>query len=148
MRDFMTIAKALSDKNRIRMLLALSEGELCVCQITELVGLSPSTVSKHMSILRQARLVEGRKDGRWLYYRYPGENASEAVRAALHWVRSSLNKDPVMLADAKRLKEVLSLDPEKLCRRQNVTLNSSPAATPVNAGDRGHRGSRTLKTAG
>ena len=148
MRDFMTIAKALSDENRIRMLLALTEGELCVCQITELVGLSPSTVSKHMSILRQARLVEGRKDGRWLYYRCPGEDASDAVRTALFWVRSSLNKDPAMLADAKHLKEVLSLDPEKLCRRQNVTFNSSSASAPVNTGVRGQRGSRTLKTAG
>ena len=148
MRDFMTITKALSDENRVRMLMALSEGELCVCQITELVGLSPSTVSKHMSILRQARLVEGRKDGRWLYYRCPGDDASNAVRAALFWVRSSLKKDPAILADAKHLKKVLSLDPEKLCRRQNVTLNSSPASSPVNAGDPRHQSGRPLKTAG
>ena len=66
---FMTITKALSDENRVRMLLALDGRELCVCQIIELLGLAPSTVSKHMSILANARLVEGRQEGRWRFYR-------------------------------------------------------------------------------
>ncbi len=55
MWDFMSITKALADENRVRMLLALQKQELCVCQIIELVKLAPSTVSKHMSILRAAR---------------------------------------------------------------------------------------------
>ena len=54
MRDFMAITKALSDPNRVRILLALRDGELCVCQITELFGFAPSTVSKHLSILHGA----------------------------------------------------------------------------------------------
>jgi predicted transcriptional regulator len=53
MRDLMKITKALADENRIRVLLALREGELCACQITELFGLAPSTMSKHLSILYQ-----------------------------------------------------------------------------------------------
>ena len=69
MLDFMAIAKALADENRVRLLLALQKQELCVCQLIELMGLAPSTVSKHMSILKQARLVEARKQGRWVYYR-------------------------------------------------------------------------------
>ena len=72
MREFMSITKALADENRIRTLLALRQGELCVCQITELFGLAPSTISKHLSILFQAGLVESRKDGRWFYYQLPG----------------------------------------------------------------------------
>jgi ArsR family transcriptional regulator len=55
MREFMNITKALADENRVRTLLALRKGELCVCQTTEL-GLAPSTVSKHLSILYQAGL--------------------------------------------------------------------------------------------
>jgi ArsR family transcriptional regulator len=61
MREFVNITKALSDSNRVRTLLALRKGELCVCQITELFGLAPSTISKHLSILAQAGLVESRK---------------------------------------------------------------------------------------
>ena len=63
------IGLALSDSTRVRLLHALRGGELCVCQLIELVGLSPSTVSKHLSILRDAGLVDSRKDGRWVHYR-------------------------------------------------------------------------------
>ena len=74
MRDFMAITKALSDPNRVRILLALRRGELCVCQITELFGFAPSTVSKHLSILHHAHLILSRKSERWVYYRLPERN--------------------------------------------------------------------------
>ena len=48
MREFMRITKALADANRVRVLLALAGRELCVCQITELFGLAPSTMSKQI----------------------------------------------------------------------------------------------------
>ena len=66
MRDLMAVTKALADENRVRILMALEPKELCVCQIVELLDLAPSTVSKHMAILKQARLVDepqGRSDG-------------------------------------------------------------------------------------
>jgi ArsR family transcriptional regulator, arsenate/arsenite/antimonite-responsive transcriptional repressor len=116
--DFMAIAKALADENRVRMLLSLRKQELCLCQIIELIGLAPSTVSKHMSILRQARLVQGRKEGRWQYYRLAGPNASPAVRQAIQWVQKSLADDPQVVGDAKRLEQILKLDPQKLCESQ------------------------------
>jgi DNA-binding transcriptional ArsR family regulator len=118
MLDFMAIAKALADENRVRMLLALRNQELCVCQIIELAGLAPSTVSKHMSILRQARLVEARKEGRWVHYRLAGSNASPAVREAIAWVQKSLADEPRVARDAERLREILKMDPEALCERQ------------------------------
>src|ERR1051325_2974904 len=75
MTSFMTITKALSDPGRVRILLALRRGELCVCQITELFGLAPSTVSKHLSVLTHAGLVVPRKEERWVYYRLPDKSA-------------------------------------------------------------------------
>ena len=77
MKDCLNITKALADENRLRMLLALQDGELCVCQITELMGLAMSTVSKHLSILYQAGLVNARKEGRWMYYSLPGKGAPD-----------------------------------------------------------------------
>ena len=118
MWDFMAISKALGDENRVRMLLGLRKQELCLCQIVELIGLAPSTVSKHMSILRQARLAVGRKEGRWQYYRLAGPNASPVVRQAIEWVRKSLADDPQVIGDAKRLEQILKLDPQKLCESQ------------------------------
>ncbi|MEN6333077.1 MAG: metalloregulator ArsR/SmtB family transcription factor [Phycisphaerales bacterium] len=118
MREILEITKALADGNRLRAMTALAGGELCVCQIIELLQLAPSTVSKHMSILRQARLVKGRKDGRWMYYRLPGREASKPVRGAVAWLRRSLADSPQAVEDSKRLKAILAMDPEEICRRQ------------------------------
>ncbi|MBI5385525.1 MAG: winged helix-turn-helix transcriptional regulator [Verrucomicrobia bacterium] len=118
MREFMNVTKALADETRVRVLLALRRGELCVCQLTELFGLAPSTVSKHLSILFQAGLVLSRKDGRWIYYKLPGKDVPVVVREALDWVCQSLADQERATADAKRLKQVLKCDPAELCKRQ------------------------------
>jgi ArsR family transcriptional regulator, arsenate/arsenite/antimonite-responsive transcriptional repressor len=117
-KDFLNITKALADENRLRMLLALRDGELCVCQITELLGLAVSTVSKHLSILYQAGLLNARKEGRWMYYSLPGKGAPTAAREAVGWVRRSLVGSERMAEDAKRLKKVLAMDLGELCKRQ------------------------------
>lgn len=118
MRPFMAITKALSDPNRVRVLLALRQGELCVCQITELFGFAPSTVSKHLSILRHAGLIESRKTERWVYCRLPGKSAPVVVREALDWVRKSLAKSKQAEVDAKRLRKILKMNLKEICRRQ------------------------------
>jgi DNA-binding transcriptional ArsR family regulator len=118
MREFMRITKALADANRVRVLLALEGRELCVCQITELFGLAPSTISKHLSVLHQAGLIESRKSERWVYYRQPDATASVAVRKAIDWVQKSLADTPQADADAKKLKHILKITPTALCQRQ------------------------------
>jgi len=90
MRQLMKITKALADESRIRVLLALRDRELCACQITELFGLAPSTMSKHMSILYQAGLVDSRKEGRWIYFRLPDEKAPVTVKKAIDWIPKRL----------------------------------------------------------
>jgi len=118
MFDFLNITKALAEENRLRIMLALEGQELCVCQLIELLELAPSTVSKHMSVLRQARLVDGRKEGRWMYYRLADERASVVVKEAIAWVKRSLSGNERILEDMNRLKEILKIDREVLCSRQ------------------------------
>jgi DNA-binding transcriptional ArsR family regulator len=117
-REFMAMTKALADENRVRVLLALQGGELCVCQITELFGLAASTISKHLSVLYQAGLVDSRKDGRWIYYCLAAKGASAPAREAIRWVAKSLAQDPRTAEDAARLKNILAMDPVELCKRQ------------------------------
>ncbi|GAB4183427.1 MAG: hypothetical protein Kow00108_20500 [Calditrichia bacterium] len=69
MYDLTKIFKALSDKNRLQILKMLEIRPLCVCEITELLHLATSTVSKHLSILRDAGFIEDYKDGKWVYYK-------------------------------------------------------------------------------
>lgn len=114
----MAITRALSDPNRVRILLALKRGELCVCQITELFGFAPSTISKHLSVLHHAGLILSRKSERWVYYRLPDKSASITVREALDWVHKSLVKTVEAAADAKKLKQILKTDLAVICRRQ------------------------------
>ena len=115
MRHFMQITRALSDENRVRILLFLAHSELCLCQIIELLKLSPSTVSKHMSILTQAGLVDVRKDGRWHYYRLP-EEPEPAVLAAYDFLQKSDPKPTELEKNRRLLREVLKVDKEELCR--------------------------------
>ncbi|MGH7214659.1 MAG: ArsR/SmtB family transcription factor [Tepidisphaeraceae bacterium] len=133
MRDFLAITAALSDENRVRALLALRGGELCVCQIIELLGLAPSTVSKHVSLLRQAGLVDSRKDGRWMYYRLAGDDAPPTVREALRFTLDVAPHSPRAREDARRLSAILKENPEDLCRRQagRPECCSSAPETPV-----------------
>jgi ArsR family transcriptional regulator len=63
------IAKALAHPSRLIILEALEGRELCVCELTELVGADQSTVSKHLAVLKQAGLVEDRKEGVMSRYR-------------------------------------------------------------------------------
>ena len=114
----MAVTKALSDPNRVRILLALQRGELCVCQITELFGMAPSTVSKHLSVLFQAGLVESRKTDRWVYYRLPDKKDSATVRAALAWVIKANENEPQISDDTKQIKQILKTDLAEICKRQ------------------------------
>jgi DNA-binding transcriptional ArsR family regulator len=118
MRSTLRITKALSDIQRLRILLMLRTGELCVCQIIAVLGLAPSTVSKHLSILSAAGLVDSRKDGRWAYYRLPQGEALKAVKPVLKWLDGAIEGDDSVAKDAKRLEAALACPPESLSERQ------------------------------
>ncbi len=141
MFDFMTIVRALADDSRVRILMALRRRELCVCQVTGLLDLAPSSTSRHLSILRQAKLITSRKKGKWVYYSLPdysskilktggelegqsleqiltqvavpgGQNRASLAELAVNWVQVSLCQIPEVLADEKRIQEILSREQE------------------------------------
>jgi DNA-binding transcriptional ArsR family regulator len=115
MQQFLSITGALSDESRVRALMLLKNGELCVCQIIEMLNLAPSTVSKHMTILLHAGLVERRKEGRWHYYRLTENNVTPLVQETLDWIEGALKENPTVIGDEMRLKSVVEKDKEALC---------------------------------
>ena len=119
MRQFMAVTKALADESRVRVLLALQGRELCVCQIVELLGLAHSTVSKHMAILKQARLVDCRKKGRWIYYRLADDEVPTEAAEATELATRLLIGTRQVRDDAERLSQILEIDPEVLCKKQS-----------------------------
>jgi ArsR family transcriptional regulator len=74
MKKYIDTLKALSDMNRLRILLMLRVRPLCVCEISEVLNIALSTISSHLKILRNAGLIEDNKDGRWVIYRLAGGN--------------------------------------------------------------------------
>ena len=114
MREILSITKALSDESRLRALIAVKDGELCLCQIIQVLGLSPATVSKHMQTLEQAGLVERKRRGKWRYYGLAAESQSRAVKRALDWVLDEVRNDPKLNEDARNIRKVRRRDPEEL----------------------------------
>ena len=69
MKKTTQIFKALSDETRLSILALLQQGELCVCDLMAVLELPQSTVSRHLAYLKNAGLVEDRRQGRWMFYR-------------------------------------------------------------------------------
>ncbi|MEJ2085606.1 MAG: metalloregulator ArsR/SmtB family transcription factor [Acidobacteriota bacterium] len=110
MRDFLAVTKALSDETRVRLLLALRDEERCLCQLIDLLNLAPSTISKHMKLLHDARLVEMRKEGRWHFYRVARKHESKSVEHVLAWAIETLADEPTISDDQRRLREISRKD--------------------------------------
>lgn len=115
MDTFMNMTKALSDGSRVRVLVALlCHKQMCVCQIVELLGLAIPTVSRHMAVLQGARLVQSRKDGRWVYYMLSME-FPEQLR---QWLEASLLSTEEIKADQIVLNQILTSKVKDLCIKQ------------------------------
>lgn len=115
MEKFINITKALADGNRMRVIMALMDcNELCVCQITELLGHATATVSRHMSVLQNAGLVKSRKEGRWVYY---GISQSFPLQL-LEWLKDAVGNTEEIARDKEKLRTILSDGLDALCRTQ------------------------------
>ncbi len=114
MKDLLKAAKALSDGNRIKALKLLEDRELCVCELTAALGLAQSTVSKHLSLLEDAGLVERVKDGLYVNYRLARGEGSPYAAPLLGLMAGWLNGD----REVQELKASLrGIDRQVLCRR-------------------------------
>lgn len=102
MKDFLKIMKALSDSNRLRIVSMLKVRELCVCEITEVLQLATSTVSKHLSILEEAGIIADEKDGKWVNYKI-ADNNNKLVPDILKLFEQYKGKDIQLLNDKMKL---------------------------------------------
>jgi ArsR family transcriptional regulator, arsenate/arsenite/antimonite-responsive transcriptional repressor len=107
------VHKALAHPVRVRILAMLRGGELCVCQFNAVIALAPSTISAHLTELKDAGLVAERKAGRWVHYRLAAEGAAAAALAAL-W--PALAADPQVAEDAALLEALTRLPVIEICR--------------------------------
>lgn len=100
--SFEILTKALADGSRLRLLKLLEGGEVCVCVLTDALGLAPATVSKHLSLLKAAGFIQARKDGRWVHYRLhdaPAPAAAALLAVLRQHVPSSEAASPILCCE-------------------------------------------------
>ncbi|MBM2815203.1 MAG: transcriptional regulator, ArsR family [Ignavibacteria bacterium] len=113
MNKAIKIFKALSDKNRLRILLMLTKKKLCVCEIQDILSITVSTVSKHLSILRDAGFILDEKDGKWVNYRLNTTSKDMILNQVILILPFYLNDDELIKSD---LIKVQSVNRKNLCK--------------------------------
>jgi len=106
MRKLAKTFQALSDTNRIRILKMLEVRPLCVCEITDVLKLANSTVSKHLSILRDAEFIFDKKDGKWVNYFLNDTKSNAYITKLLPLISTWLPDDEVITNDRIKVKIV------------------------------------------
>lgn len=94
LKTYLKVMKALSDRNRVKIIKMLQSREMCVCEMQAALELAQPSVSKHLKVLEEAGLVESRKDGLWVNYRVPDRAESLYAGHMLSALRGWLNDDP------------------------------------------------------
>ena len=98
--------KALSDNGRLRILKMLQQKSLCVCEITDIIQLATSTVSKHLSILRDAGFIIEQKDGKWVNYGVNSRSTDQRVIEILTKLDFWIEDSQVIEDDKQKVKSV------------------------------------------
>jgi ArsR family transcriptional regulator len=125
-----TFYMALADKTRLRLLNLMRDQEVCVQYFTEVLGDSQPKISRHLAYLRNAGIVEPRRDGKWVHYRiaWPREESGRHVlNMALDWLES---RDD-MRDDRERYRRVLGLPDTSAGSQETIEY-----AAPKRADDR------------
>src|SRR5215510_10745354 len=121
MRQASALYRLLGEEARLRLLRVLARERLNVTELTSVLGLAQSGVSRHLGLLKDAGLVREERDGGFSYYRLaPLEGVDAALTAVLGGQFEAAASDPAVRADDARLQEVLRL------RKENFDAHAGP----------------------
>ncbi len=112
MKETTNLFKALSDKNRLRILKMLQMKPLCVCEITDVLKLAASTVSEHLSILKKEGFILEERDGKWVNYLINQRPTDQRISAILSQLDFWLGDYSIIEEDRVKVKVV---DRHKVC---------------------------------
>ena len=95
----------LADRTRLRLLNLMRDGEVCVCFFAETIGTNNPKISRHLAYLKRARLVVGRREGKWMHYRI-SEPENKQAEEVFKLIMEMFKKDKEMQSDREQLKNV------------------------------------------
>jgi ArsR family transcriptional regulator, arsenate/arsenite/antimonite-responsive transcriptional repressor len=108
------IFRTLSDPNRLRILKMLQAKHLCVCEITGVLGLAASTVSKHLSILKNSGFIIEEKEGKWVNYMINPRPSDERISYFLTTLDFWIADEQTIVTDRQK---ALKADRNEICSR-------------------------------
>lgn len=111
MKDIIRVFKALSDPTRLRIVLLLTERDLCVCELVYILKMEQSRISHQLRLLKDADLVDDVREGRWIIYRIPPAVKASLLPVLRQYAGPGLAGSAAVVADADRL---------ELCLREKV----------------------------
>ena len=114
MRELVKVLKAVADKNRLRIFKMLQHKKMCVCELAAALGISMPSVSRHLSLMKDAGLIEDERDGMWTNYMLCEEKINKYAPVIQSHLKEWINDDPGI---KKILKKTGSLKREELCAK-------------------------------
>jgi len=120
-------AKALADPTRVRILAALRRGELCVCELSDALHITQSTLSTHLQVIRDASLVSTRREGKWVYYALRSDK-KQLVKQLFQFFGPELKSDAQLAADSQHLTRRLAQRENGACCRGYALVRSRRTA--------------------
>lgn len=117
LKDIEKTFSALAERNRLRILSVLHYRPMAVCEIREVLGLSFSTVSRHLSLLTAAGLIDFNKEGKWVHYRL-NLAPDSGLTTLIEWLFQQLAGDEVFRQDLEKAEKV---DKNLICRQKPLT---------------------------
>lgn len=123
MEDITQIYKALSEEMRLRILMLLTQGELCVCDLMAVLEEPQSKVSRHLAYLKHSGLIQGKRVGTWMHY-FVRDHLDDLASAHIEFLKKVLSNLNWVIADVAKMREVQA---QKLCEKPAGT---KPASKP------------------
>jgi len=122
MDEVVRVYKALSEEMRLRIMMLLTHGELCVCDLMAIFDEPQSKISRHLAYLKNSGLIIGKRVGVWMHYSVK-ESMDEIARAQLDFMGRHLSGEVWSREDVRKMEEVKT---QKLCEQ-----NPAPSGRKV-----------------
>ena len=114
MRELLKVFKVLADKNRLRILKMLQYKKMCVCELSAALAITRPSVSRHLSLMKDAGLVQDERNGQWIDYSLCKETINVYASVIQSHLNELVNDDPAIKDDVKKIK---TLHREELCSK-------------------------------
>ncbi len=108
MQKILEILKILSDETRLKIVSLLAENELCVCELMEALRMSQSRVSNHLRILRNTRIIEAKREGKWIFYSLPRDTMDKVLGEIVQVIVNRIDEEEYLTREKILIKRLIS----------------------------------------